>query len=136
MTESVMRRLIAPLGVAAGLAAAAGVASAHHSFAAEFDIDSPVRLEGVITEVEFMNPHSWIHIDVTNEDGTVESWAIEGGTPNTLFRKGINRRTLPVGAEVIVDGYQARDGSNKASGRDIAFTDGRKLFLEGSSPEQ
>jgi hypothetical protein len=129
-------RLFATLGLALGLGAAGGPTSAHHSFAAEFDIDSPIRLEGKITEVEFINPHSWIHIDVTSEDGAVESWAIEGGTPNTLFRKGINRKTLPIGAEVIVDGYQARDGSNKASGRDIAFPDGRKLFLEGSSPEQ
>lgn len=83
-----------------------------------------------------MNPHSWIHIDVRSEDGTVERWAIEGGTPNTLFRQGINRNTLPVGAEVIVDGYQARDGSNRASGRDITFPDGRKLFLDGSTPQQ
>ena len=130
-----MQSVWAKLGAGLCLAAATGAAWAHHSFAAEFDAESPVRLEGVVTDVEFMNPHSWIHIDVTNEDGSVESWAIEGGTPNTLFRRGVNRNTLPVGAEVIVDGYQARDGSNKASGRDITFTDGRKLFLEGSSPE-
>ncbi len=131
-----MRKKLATLGLAAALGAVSGAAWSHHSFAAEFDIDRPVLLEGVISKVEFMNPHSWIHIDVTSEDGTVETWAIEGGTPNTLFRRGINRNTLPVGTEVIVDGYQARDGSNKASGRDIAFPDGRKLFLEGSAPEQ
>lgn len=131
-----MQNVWAKLSAGVCLAAASGAALAHHSFAAEFDADKPIRLEGVITEVEFMNPHSWIHIDVTRDDGSVESWAIEGGTPNTLFRRGVNRNTLPVGAEVIVDGYQARDGSNKASGRDISFPDGRKLFLEGSSPEQ
>jgi len=111
-------------------------ASAHHSFAAEFDANLPVQLSGTVTKVEFMNPHSWIHIDVEKEDGSVESWAIEGGTPNTLFRRGINKNSLPVGTEINVDGYQARDGSNRASGRDITLGDGRKLFLDGSAPPQ
>jgi hypothetical protein len=131
-----MKKLAANLCVTGVLVAFTGVASAHHSFAAEFDVDRPVTLEGVITEVEFLNPHSWIHIEVAKDDGTVESWAIEGGTPNTLFRRGINRNSLPLGAQVIVDGYQARDGSNKASGRDIAFPDGRKLFIQGSTPDE
>lgn len=109
-------------------------ATAHHSFASEFDADRPVMLTGVITMVEFINPHSWIHIAVTREDGTVENWEIEGGTPNTLFRRGINDSTLPLGAEVLVEGYRARDGSQRASGRDITFPDGRKLFLSGSAP--
>lgn len=117
----------------AGMSMAA-TANAHHSFAAEFNPDAPINLRGVVTKVEFMNPHSWIHIDVTLDDGTTAAWAIEGGTPNTLFRKGINDNTLPPGTEIIVDGYQARDGTNKASGRDITFADGRKLFLEGSAP--
>lgn len=111
-------------------------ASAHHSFAAEFDSDAPVQLRGTVTKVEFMNPHSWIHIDVEKDDGSIESWAIEGGTPNTLFRRGIDRNSLPVGTQINVDGYQARDGSNRASGRDITLGDGRKLFLDGSAPPQ
>jgi hypothetical protein len=130
-----MRKTLAYLCVFGAWTVTGGDAWAHHSFAAEFDVDKPVRLEGVVSKVEFMNPHSWIHIDVAKEDGSVETWAIEGGTPNTLFRKGINRNTLPEGTEVVVDGYQARDGSNRASGRDITLSDGRKLFLEGSSPE-
>jgi len=129
-----MRSKVALLAAAAGLGLSSSASWGHHSFAAEFDIQRPVQLRGTITKVEFINPHSWLHIDVTNEDGTVESWMIEGGTPNTLFRAGVNRNTLPLGAEVIVDGYQARDGSNKASGRDVTFPDGRKLFLDGSAP--
>lgn len=124
------------LGSALGglLALGAAGAAAHHSFAAEFDVNKPIKLEGTVTEVEFMNPHSWIHIDVEREDGTVESWAVEGGTPNTLFREGINDNTLPPGTELVVDGYRARDGSNRMSGRDITFPDGRELFLGGSQP--
>ena len=117
--------------LAAGMA---GRLEAHHSFAAEFDPDQPVLLRGKVTKVEFMNPHSWIHIAVENEDGSVDNWEIEGGTPNTLFRKGINDDSLPPGVEIVVDGYRSRDGSNKASGRDITFVDGRKVFLGGSAP--
>lgn len=106
----------------------------HHAFSAEFDANQPVRLTGVVVKVEFINPHSWVHIEVSGEDGSKETWQIEGGTPNTLFRRGISDRTLPLGAEVIVDGYRSRDGSLRASGRDITFPDGRKLFLSGSAP--
>jgi hypothetical protein len=107
---------------------------AHHSFTSEFDANQPVKLRGTVTKVELVNPHSWIHIDVKGSDGTVTSWAIEGGTPNTLFRLGVNRNTLAIGSELLVDGYRAKDGSNKANGRDITFADGRKIFIGGSSP--
>ena len=129
-----MKHQLTCMLAAASLAAVS--ASAHHSFAAEFDPDAPIQLRGTVTKVELINPHSWIHIDVVNEDGSVASWAIEGGTPNTLFRKGINQNTLPVGTELLVDGYRSRDGRNRASGRDITFSDGRKVYLEGSAPRE
>ena len=129
-------RLKSKLMLAIGAALGSAPALAHHSFAAEFDLEQPIKLRGTVTEVEFMNPHSWIHIDVRKDDGTVESWAIEGGTPNTLFRMGINQRSLPVGTEIVVDGYRSRDGANRANGRDITLPDGKKLFLGGSAPPQ
>jgi hypothetical protein len=107
---------------------------AHHSFASEFDANQPISLKGAVTKVEFINPHSWIHIEVTGADGKKTAWEVEGGTPNTLFRKGINDNTLPVGTLIAVDGYRARDGGNRMSGRDITFADGRKVFLSGSAP--
>jgi len=120
--------------VVAGLGAAAAPA-AHHSFSGEFDVNKPIKLEGTVTKVEWINPHAWIHIDVKRPDGTVESWAIEGGTPNTLMRRGFTKDSLKTGTEIMVDGYLARDGSRKANGRDVTFTDGRKLFM-GSPPGQ
>ena len=119
----------------AGLLLAATPVWAHHAFAAEFDADKPVKLRGTVTKVEFINPHSWFHIDVKSADGKVVSWAIEGGTPNTLFRRGVTKNSLPIGTEILVDGYQSKDGSNKANGRDITFPDGRKVFLGGSAPD-
>jgi hypothetical protein len=112
---------------------------AHHAFAAEFDSTKPIKLHGVVTKMEWINPHAWIHLDVKNEDGTVTSWMVEGGSPNTLLRNGFTKASLPVGTEIVVDGYQAKDATNKANGRDITFPDGRKLFVgsagQGSAPD-
>jgi len=105
---------------------------AHHAFSAEFDANKPVKLRGKVTKVEWINPHAWIHIDTEDSDGKVVSWMIEAGTPNTLFRRGFSKNSLPLGTEIVVDGYQAKDGSNRANGRDLTFPDGRKLFI-GSS---
>jgi len=108
---------------------------AHHSFAAEFDQNKPIKLHGVVTKMEWINPHSWIHIDVKGDDGKVVNWMIECGSPNTLFRRGLTKDSLPVGTEINVDGYLAKDGENKANGRDVTLADGRKLFLGSSNPE-
>lgn len=110
------------------LAASAAQVSAHHAFAAEFDVNRPITLTGTVVELELINPHSWIHLDVTSADGTIERWMIEGGPPNALFRRGFTRDALPIGAEIIVEGFQATDGSMRANGRDISFTDGRTPF--------
>ena len=108
-------------------------AVAHHAFGAEFDADAPIQLTGDIVKLEWVNPHTWIHLEVANEDGTTEVWMVEGGTPNTLLRRGLRRNCLTPGTEIIVDGYQAKDHSLKrANGRDVTFTDGNKIFM-GSS---
>ena len=108
---------------------------AHHAFTAEFDAKKPLKLRGTVAKVELINPHSWIHIDVKNPDGTTTRWMIEGGTPNTLLRRGFTKNSLPAGTEILVDGYQAKDGSNRANGRDLTFPDGKKIFLGSSGPE-
>jgi hypothetical protein len=120
----------------AGLLLAAAPIWAHHAFAAEFDAQKPVKLRGTVAKVEFINPHSWIHIDVKDTDGKVTRWMVEGGSPNALFRRGVTKDALPQGTEISVDGYQAKDGSNRANGRDITFADGRKLFVGGSNPDE
>jgi hypothetical protein len=118
-------------GAAVALIAAMPVL-AHHAFSAEFDANKPLQLKGKVSKVEWINPHAWIHVDVAGADGKTVTWMIEGGTPNTLFRRGFTKNSLQIGTEIIVDGYQAKDGSNKANGRDLTFTDGKKLFM-GSS---
>ena len=113
-----------------GALAAVAPAVAHHAFGSEFDASAPVLLKGKIVEMEWINPHTWIHVEVTKPDGTKEVWMVEGGSPNTLLRRGANKNTFPVGTEVVVDGYQARDHSEKrANARNVTFPDGRKLFL-------
>jgi hypothetical protein len=102
---------------------------AHHSFAAEFDANRPVKLRGAVTEMEWINPHSWIHVDVKGPDGKVVSWMVEGGSPNALLRRGFTKSALPPGTQILIEGYQAKDGSNRANGRDLTFADGRTLFL-------
>jgi uncharacterized protein DUF6152 len=114
------------------LAGTSATVSAHHAFAAEFDANRPVNHKGTVSKVEWVNPHVWIHVDVKRPDGKVESWAVEGGTPNVLFRRGFTKQSLTTGTEIVIDGYQAKDGTRRMNGRDLTFADGRKLFL-GSS---
>jgi len=128
-----MRRTVAVIVAGIGLLVmAATPAMAHHAFAAEFDAKKPIKLQGTVTKMEWINPHAWIHIDVKKPDGKIESWMIEGGTPNTLLRRGFTKNSLLPGTEIMVDGYQAKDGSMRANGRDLTLPDGRKLFM-GSS---
>ena len=115
------------------LAIAVRPAIAHHAFAAEFDAKKPVKLTGKVTKMEWINPHAWIHIDVKKPDGSVEEWMIEAGTPNTLLRRGFTKDSLKAGTEVVVDGYQSKDGSLRANGRDITLPNGKTLFLGGDS---
>jgi hypothetical protein len=101
---------------------------------AEFDVNRPIELKGVVTRAEFTNPHSWFYLDVKGPDGKVVNWAIEGGSPNALYRAGFSRNSLPVGSEIIVSGYQSKDGSHRGVGKSLTFSDGRRLFMGGSAP--
>jgi len=118
--------------IGAGYLLATTATDAHHAFSTEFNVDRPVALHGKVTKVELINPHSWIHIEVAGEDGEAVVWMVEGGSPNALVRRGITKNSIPVGAELIVNGYQARDGSNKAVARDLLFADGTPLFFQGT----
>ena len=129
-----MRTTVVFVGVGVALLVVVAVVPvwAHHAFAAEFDAQSPVELNGTVVRMEWVNPHTWIHIDVAQPDGSQERWMIEGGPPTSLLRRGFTKASLLAGTEVFVEGFRAKDGSQKANGRDVTFADGSKLFL-GSS---
>jgi len=126
-----MKKTFAILVTGTGLLLSATPIWAHHAFAAEFDEKKPIKLQGVVTQWEMINPHSWIHMDVKNPDGTVTSWMIEGGSPNALLRLGFTKNSLPAGTEIIVEGFQAKDGASRGVASVLTYMDGRKLFLKG-----
>jgi len=127
-----MRHTLVLLIAGLGVIGATMPASGHHAFAAEFDATRPIKLRGTVAKMEWINPHTWIHLDVKTPGGKVERWMIEGGPPNALFRRGFTRDSLPNGVEILVEGFRAKDGSLRGNGRDLMFPDGRRLFL-GSS---
>jgi len=128
-----MRKTLACVLVAGVLSLAAEPVWAHHAFAAEFDSSKPIKLKGTVTMMEWINPHAWIHIDVKGEDGKVSPWMIEAAAPNSLLRRGFTKNSLPVGTEILVEGYQAKDEAKRANGSIITFADGRKLFIGASA---
>ena len=134
------KQAIAVAGVGLLVASVPVSVAAHHAFSAEFDADKPLKMKGTVSKVEWINPHTWIHVDVKGPSGAAETWMVEGGTPNTLFRRGVNKDSLKIGTEILIDGYQAKDGSRRANGRDLTLPNGQKLFLgsagtsEGAPP--
>lgn len=129
-----MRTSLSVIAVGFGLILSAVPAIPHHAFAAEFDVNKPIKLRGTVTKWELVNPHSWIHLDVKDADGKVVNWMVEGGSPNSLYRLGFNKDSLPPGTEIVVEGYQSKDGSSRGVGARLTFSDGRQLFLGGSAP--
>jgi hypothetical protein len=133
-----MRMRPAAVAFGVGLLLAAPPIMAHHAFSAEFDINRPFALRGTLTKWEMINPHSWFHFDVNDESGAVVAWMIEGGSPNQLIKQGVTKHTLAIGTEMVIEGYQAKDGTNKGVGRNLVLANGRRLFLGGdtNSPEK
>jgi len=130
-----MRTKVLAAIIGAGLLLAAVPVWGHHAFAAEFDQNKPLKLKGTVIKWEVSNPHSWIHMEVKGDDGKGVTWMVEGGSPNNLYRLGFTKDSLPAGAEIVVDGYQAKDGSTRAVGKNVTFADGRRLFLGLSALE-
>lgn len=126
-----MKKLVALAGLAVLWAIPV---AAHHSFAAEFDQSQPVTLKGKLTQMEWVNPHGWLYVDVMQPDGKVANWAVEAGAPNTLLRRGLRKTDFPIGSELVVEGYRAKNGSNTANGTNVKFADGRSFFLGASDP--
>jgi hypothetical protein len=130
-----MSKAFAVLIAAVGLLVSAVPVWAHHAFAAEFDAEKPVKLKGTVTKMEWINPHAWIRIDVKGDDGAVTPWMIEAAAPNSLLRRGFTKASLPAGTEILIEGFQAKDGTNRANGSVITLTDGRKLFVGSAAGE-
>ncbi|HEY1302430.1 MAG TPA: DUF6152 family protein [Vicinamibacterales bacterium] len=126
-----MKLVAASVGVCVLLGASH--AWAHHAFAAEFDVNKPLTLKGSLIKWDMVNPHSWFHVNVKGPDGKVQEWLVEGGSPNQLIRMGVTKTTVPIGTELTIEGYQAKDGTNKAVGRNFVLADGKRLFLGGSA---
>jgi len=135
MEVNAVRKTVMVLFVGVGLMVLGTIqVGAHHAFSAEFDGNRPIQLTGTVTKMEWINPHAWIHIDVKKSDGTVESWMIEGGTPNVLVRRGLRKTDLPAGTVIVVQGFRAKDGGLRANGQNLTLPDGRQLLLGSSGP--